>query len=263
MIKKFFIALIATVMFVSSTCVAKSAVIDVEFVVPEIAIYQDVTFAQYFKWPQNCLKMDVYAPTVKEKSPAVIFVPDGRWIASSKDAGTQLCFRPAADGRLSTMVGVTDDVEKFDFGENLDQSSQVQAVVDIFGSSDLTKIAADFPKDTQKLYDSPGGAASLLVNGVTIYKGNKGGSLLDTPATAGDLNPLTYIDKNTPPFLIMHGNADQTVSPSQSKILYDALIKNGVDAEHYIINGSGHDFKYFFQPKTFGIIVDFLHRVLK
>ena len=316
MLKKIFIMLVAAIMLVSSTCAAKSEVIDVELVVPEIAMYQDVTFAQYFTWPQNRLKMDIYKPEGKEKSPAVIFVPGGWWITSPKDVGAQLCFRLAeagfvvasieyrhiveanyidtvgdvkaavrylrtradkfnidknkiavmgasAGGWLSSMVGVTGGVDKFDFGENLDQSSAVQAVVDIFGPSDLTKIAADFPKDTQKLYDSPSGATSLLVNGMTIYKGNKGGALLDTPATAKNSNPLTYIGKNTPPFLIMHGNADKTVSPSQSKILYDALIKNGVDAEHYIINGVGHDFKYFFQPKTFGIIVDFLNRVLK
>ena len=133
----------------------------------------------------------------------------------------------------------------------------------IFGPTDLTKIGDDYPKDRQKLYNSPGGAASLLVNGVTVYKGNKGGSILDTPETARDSNPLTYIGKNTPPFLIMHGNADKTISPSQSKLLHDALIKNGVDSTHYIINGGDHAAFYFYQPKTFGIIVDFLNRTLR
>ena len=84
-----------------------------------------------------------------------------------------------------------------------------------------------------------------------------------TPETAKATNPITYIGKNAPPFLIFHGNKDTTVSPSQSKILYDALIKNGVDAEFYVVNGCGHDFKYFYQPKTFNIIVNFLNRVLK
>ena len=315
--KKFFVAILAAIMFASSTCAAaKSEVLDVELVVPEIVTHQDVTFAQYFTWPQNRLKMDIYRPKVNEKSPAVIFVPGGWWITSPKDAGSQMYFRLAeagfavaaieyrhivegnyidligdvkaavrylrahaeefnidknkiavmgasAGGYLSVMVGVTGGIEKFDFGDNLDQSSEVQAVIDCFGPTDLTKIAADYPKDMQKLYDSAGGAASLLVNGVTIYKGNKGGALRDTPATASDSNPLNYIGKNTPPFLIMNGNADKTISPSQSKILYDALIKNGVDAEHYVLNGVGHDFKYFYQPKTFEIIINFLNRVLR
>ncbi|MBQ7454036.1 MAG: prolyl oligopeptidase family serine peptidase, partial [Selenomonadaceae bacterium] len=169
----------------------------------------------------------------------------------------------SAGGYLATMVGVTSSVEKFDFGDNLDQSSRVQAVVDIFGPTDLTKTGADYPKDVQKLYNSPGGPTSLLVNGVTVYKGNKGGSILDTPETARDSNPLTYIDKNTPPFLIMHGSADKTISPSQSKLLHDALIKNGISADYYILNGADHYAVYFYQPKAFGIIVDFLNRTLR
>ena len=169
----------------------------------------------------------------------------------------------SAGGYLSIMVGVTGGVSKFDFGDNLDQSSQVQAIVDFFGPSDLTKIGDDYSSDIQALYNSPGGAVALLVNGMAGFKGRKGGALRDTPETARDANPLTYINENTPPFLIMHGNADKTISPSQSKILYDALVKHGVDTEYYVIDGADHEFEYFFQPKAFGIIVDFLNRVLR
>ena len=316
--RKFFITLIAAIMFVTSTCAAaKIEVIDAEKnIVPEIGLLQNVTYAQYFTWPESRLQMDIFSPDIKGKVPAVIFVPGGWWVTGPKVAGTQICYQLAqagfvaasieyrtivaanyieiigdvkaavrylranadkfnidknkiavmgmsAGGYLSVMVGVTGGVEKFDFGDNLDQSSSVQAVVDIFGPTDLTKIGDAYPKDVQKLYNSPGGAASLLVNGVTVYKGNKGGSILDTPATARDSNPLTYIGKNTPPFLIMHGNADKTISPSQSKLLHDALIKNGVDSTCYIVNGADHYAAYFYQPKAFGIIVDFLNRVLK
>jgi len=42
------------------------------------------------------------------------------------------------------MAGVSLNVSGFDIGDNLDQSSKVQAVVDTFGPSDLSKVAADF-----------------------------------------------------------------------------------------------------------------------
>lgn len=315
--KKIFIALVAVVMFVTSTCAAaKSEIIDVEDIVPEIGLHQNVTFAQYFTWPESRLQMDIYMPAVKQKVPAVIFVPGGWWLTAQKVAGMQICVQLAqagfvaatidyrtigtanyidsigdvkaairylranadkfnidknkiavigmsAGGYLATMVGVTSGVDKFNFGDYLDERVDVQAVVDIFGPTDLTKVAADYPKAKQDMYNSPGAPPALFVNGVPCYKDSKGGSLLDTPETAKDSNPLTYIDKNTPPFLIMNGNADKTVSPSQNKILYDALIKHGIDAEHYIINGGDHYAAYFYQPKTFGIIVDFLNRVLK
>ena len=316
MIKKFFITIVAAIIFVSSTCAAKSGVIEVESSVPEIGCHQNVTFAQYFTWPESRLQMDIFLPATQGKSPAVIFAPGGWWLTAPKVAGIQICYQLAqagfvaasieyrtigtvnyvesigdvkaairylranadkfnidkdkiavigmsAGGWLASMVGVTNGVAKFEFGDNLDRSSEVQAAVDIFGPTDLTKIAADYSKDTQKLYYSPGAPPSLIANGVPCYKGNRGGSILDTPATANDSNPINHIGKNTPPFLIMHGNADTTVSPSQSKIFYDALIKNGVDVDYYVVNGGEHNAAHFYQPKTFGIIVDFLNRVLR
>ena len=315
MLKKF-IAIVAVIMFVSSTCAAKSGVIEVESSVPEIGLHQNVTFAQYFTWPESRLQMDIYLPDTQEKAPAVIFAPGGWWLTAPKVAGIQICYQLAqagfvaasieyrtigtvnyvesigdvkaavrylranadkfnidknkiavvgmsAGGYLASMVGVTGGEKKFEFGDNLDQSSEVQAVVDIFGPTDLTKIAADYSKAKQDMYYSPAAPPALFVNGVPCYKNSKGGSLLDTPATAKDSNPLNYIGKNTPPFLIMHGNADTTVSPSQSKILYDALIKNSVDVDYYVVNGGEHNAAHFYQPKTFGIIVDFLNRVLR
>jgi acetyl esterase/lipase len=50
----------------------------------------------------------------------------------------------SAGGYLAAMAGVTVGVSGFDIGDNLDQSSNVQAVVDKFGPSDLSKVAADF-----------------------------------------------------------------------------------------------------------------------
>lgn len=316
MLKKFFVVLAALMLVISTCAEANSEVIDAENVVPEIGLHQNVTFAQYFTWPESRLQMDIYMPAVKQKAPAVIFVPGGWWLTAPKVAGMQICVQLAqagfvaasidyrhigtanyidsigdvkaairylrahaddfnldknkiavmgmsAGGYLATMVGVTGNVDKFNFGDYLNERVDVQAVVDIFGPTDLTKIADDYPKDVQKIYNSPGAPPALFVNGVPCYKGSKGGSLLDTPETAKDSNPLTYIGKNTPPFLIMHGDADKTVSPSQSKILYDALIKNGVDSTHYVIKDADHYAAYFYQPKTFGIIVDFLNRTLR
>ncbi len=47
------------------------------------------------------------------------------------------------------MVGTTSGHKEFD-GEYSNQSSDVQAVVDLYGLSDLTKVGADFSADIQK-----------------------------------------------------------------------------------------------------------------
>ena len=315
--KNFLITVIvAVIFFMNTTCAAKSGVIDVESSVQEIGCHQNVTFAQYFTWPESRLQMDIYLPATQEKSPAVIFVPGGWWLTAPKVAGIQICYQLAqagfvaasieyrhigtanyiesigdvkaairylrahadnfnidkdkiavmgmsAGGYLASMVGVTSGIAKFDFGDNLDESSAVQAVVDIFGPTDLNHIADDFSAETQKMYYSSASPISLFVNGVPCYRGNRGGNLREMPVTALEANPIHYVGTNTPPFLIMHGNADKIVSPSQSKLLYDELSGRGLDADYYILNGGEHNAAHFYQPTTFKIIVDFLNRVLR
>jgi acetyl esterase/lipase len=60
------------------------------------------------------------------------------------DPGEVAVWGASAGGYLAAMVGVTGDIKSFDVGDNLDQSSAIQAVVDKFGASDMSKIAADF-----------------------------------------------------------------------------------------------------------------------
>lgn len=178
------------------------------------------------------------------------------------DSGKIAAMGQSAGGYLAIMLGVTGD-DKFNSGDNLNQSSEVQAVVDFFGPTDLTKIADDYSDEKKAVYYSPSSFVSIFANGVAGYKNRKGGSILDTPGTAHDSNPLNYISKKTPPFLIFHGDSDKTVSTSQSKILHEALTANGIDSTLYIIKGGEHDGKYFYQPEVMKIIVDFLSRVLK
>ena len=50
----------------------------------------------------------------------------------------------SAGGYLVAMAGLTNGSRAFEAGEHLDQSSDVQAVVDKFGPSDVSQVAADF-----------------------------------------------------------------------------------------------------------------------
>ena len=162
----------------------------------------------------------------------------------------------SAGGYLAVMLGVAGG--KFNVGDNLDQSSEVQAV------TDLTRIADDLTDERKQMYYSPAGFPSVFVNGAGGYKGRKGGSVLDNPRTAQDSNPLSYIggNNNLPPFLIFHGDSDKTVSLSQSKILHEALTAHKADSTLYVINGGEHAAVYFHQPKILKIILDFLNRTL-
>lgn len=167
----------------------------------------------------------------------------------------------SAGGYLAAMVGTTNGVEGFDKGQYLDQSSDVQAVIDLYGLSDLTKIGDGFPQAIQDMHKSPASPEAILVNGVAVF--GPGGSILSNLEKAKAANPITYISDKTPPFLLMHGDNDMLVSPSQTRILHEALIEKGIDSTRYIVKGANHADNYWYQDDVIDIIIDFLDKNLK
>jgi acetyl esterase/lipase len=157
----------------------------------------------------------------------------------------------SAGGYIVSMVGLTNGVKSFDVGNDLDQKSDVQAVVDKFGPSDVSKIAADFDPQLQ---------ASYRANNPFI-------PYLEGKASTA-ANPLTYIEPTAPPFLIFHGSQDRLISPSQTLLLHNALEAAGVRSTRYVLEGAGHgdlafmgDFEAglpWSTRQTMGIIIDFL-----
>jgi acetyl esterase/lipase len=142
----------------------------------------------------------------------------------------------SAGAYLATMAGVTQGDESFDVGENLDVSSDVSAVVEEFGASDLTRIAADFDQETQDYYrETPDNFVTTYVLGA-----GTGETLFDDPVAAAAADPVTYIDGSEPPFLNYHGTDDTLISPSQTLLTHDALVAAGATSTRYLVQGAGH-----------------------
>jgi dipeptidyl aminopeptidase/acylaminoacyl peptidase len=90
-----------------------------------------------------------------------------------------------------------------------------------------------------------------------------GGLVMEKKELAKTVNPLTYIDKNDPPFLIMHGDKDQLVPLAQSVILAKALIDAGVEVTMKTLPGAAHEDPKFRSPENQRLMEDFLRRALK
>lgn len=167
----------------------------------------------------------------------------------------------SAGGYLAAITGTTNGLTEFDKGDYLNENSFINGVIDLYGISDLTKIASDFSLNIQKTHNSPAAPEALFLNGVAVFK--EGDSVNSDLEKAKKSNPLTYISNNTPPFLLMHGDADILVSPSQTNILHQALIKAGIESKRYVIKHAGHGDSHWCQSEIINIIINFLNKNLK
>jgi acetyl esterase/lipase len=153
----------------------------------------------------------------------------------------------SAGGHLVALLGTAGDVKEFDKGPNLHVSSRVQAVCDFFGPTDLTKMS-DFASTMD--HDAPDSPESLLV----------GGPVQENKEACKRANPITYVNKDDPPFLICHGDKDMLVPRNQSVLLNDALKKAGVNVKFHTVKGGGHGFR---DPEVDRMVQEFFDKYLK
>jgi len=76
-------------------------------------------------------------------------------------------------------------------------------------------------------------------------------------------SPITFVTKDAPPFLILHGDQDPTVPVQQSQELSAALQKAGVETTLQIVAGAGHGGAAFNTPENQKLVRDFLVSHLK
>ncbi|MEV6542707.1 alpha/beta hydrolase [Streptomyces sp. NPDC051665] len=179
----------------------------------------------------------------------------------------------SAGGYLAAMTGVLGGRSPLDPATTdpgaADPDAAVQAVVDNFGASDLTRIAADFDPVTRARFEGADNIAAMFVNGRT-----SGVSLAGAPQAAAESNPISHLDSTPalPAFLLLHGTADPVVSPSQTLLLHEALRAHGADSTRVVLVGAGHgdlavlDDEEVGRPwstrRTMDLVTDFLRRTL-
>ncbi len=154
----------------------------------------------------------------------------------------------SAGGHLVAMLGTTNGNKLLEgtTGGNLNQSSNVQAVCDYYGPADLTRIREHDLAD-------PNASVSKLLGETVIKNRDK----------AVKASPITYVTKNSVPFLIVHGTEDKLVDVSQSESLYNALKKANAQADLKIIQGAGHGGPAFMDDNAASVVQAFFDKHLK
>lgn len=139
----------------------------------------------------------------------------------------------SAGGHLAALLGTSGDVKSLE-GESVhvDESSRVQAVIDFFGPTDLLLMGKQSGADSKIDHDAADSPESKLI----------GASIQDHPEKTRKANPMQYVSKDDPPFLIFHGDKDDVVPYQQSVILHEALKKVKVSSTLVRVKDAKHGF---------------------
>ena len=133
----------------------------------------------------------------------------------------------SAGGHLASLLGLShnNDITRF-YPGGKKPSFKIRTVLDFYGPSDFVVLGSS--PDTSINNDR--NAVSLLLGALPLKR----------PDLAKAASPVTYIDKNDPPFLIVQGEKDESVPNTQSVMLHSWLELAGVPNEIIVVKDAPH-----------------------
>lgn len=178
-------------------------------------------------WPQNVFECETAVRWLRKNA--------GRLQIDADHIGV---IGGSAGGHLAAMLAVAGRNDRIKLPSPYPEySRQVQCAVDLYGPIDL-----------------------LSYKDLPMF----GKTRAQAPDTYRDASPNSWVSKNTPPILILHGTADKSVSIEQSKLFARALDRAGAPFELVVVEGAPHTFHL--QPKQKDlrpIVLGFLDRYLR
>ncbi len=127
----------------------------------------------------------------------------------------------SAGGHLALMGGLLANDRRFDNNCAGSENVKVAAIIDKYGIADVW----DWGYGSNVTSKS---AIRWLGNFATDKK------------FAAAVSPITYVNKNSPPVFIVHGDSDPTVPYQQSVALHKKLVEAGVKTEFITVAGGMH-----------------------
>jgi acetyl esterase/lipase len=150
----------------------------------------------------------------------------------------------SAGAHLASLLALSLNNNVSEFYPGSKPAFAIKAVLDFYGPSDLLMFYSNA---------HPGPDDSNI--GILL-----GASPLLRPDIARKASPVTYVDKNDPPFLIVHGELDDAVPPTQSHLLKSWLDVAGVKNEILVVKGAPHYGEIFdsdpVREKVFAFLAD-------
>ncbi|MBC7846030.1 MAG: alpha/beta hydrolase [Flavobacterium sp.] len=127
----------------------------------------------------------------------------------------------SAGGHLALMGGLLANDNRFDTNCPGVENVKVAAIIDKYGITDVS----DWTFGPESKSSSP-----------KLWLGDN----VKNEAFIKSVSPIYYVNKNSPPIFIVHGDSDPTVPYQQSVDLYKKLQKLGVKSEFITVPGGLH-----------------------
>ncbi len=253
----------------------------------------------YSQTPQRALRLDLRIPRAEKRPPLILFIPMGgmrvcekegapwwptehgfamasiecrvrsevtapasihdckaavRWLRANADEygfnGNAIgAWGRSAGGLLASLLATSGEVAALEGeGGHAGVSSKIQAACDECGAPHDFSY---FARPEIKLRFAP------VAENLRLYLG---GAVEEKPDLARLVSPSTYVSRDCPPVLLIHGDADDIVPVEETIEFHRALQKAGVDASLRILPGAGHSWD---EALTRDEVISFFNRTLR
>jgi acetyl esterase len=260
---------------------------------PMVALAVDSKDIQYGEADGVRLTLDVHVPDGAGPFPAAILVHGGGWVAGDKQQYITYIFQPLTDAgfawfsinyRLAPQYRFPADAEDVEaairwvkanagryhvdvkrialigesagghlvsfVGARLATGTRVAAVVSMYGIHDFISASVEWkplPAEILQLFGIPSvdaGTAPLLIKA----------------------SPVSYVKKDMPPFLLMHGSKDEDVPYEQSVEMCQKMKQAGASCQLITVEGAPHGMDHWETHPEFlwykKALVDWLRKTL-
>lgn len=242
------------------------------------SVRKDVAFTPE-GWPAK-LVADLYIPSAKGPTPAVLLIHGGGWSDKERRSDMTGIARMLAKRGYFVMnttyrltpnwkfPAQTEDLQaalRFmrENSNSLNIDTSRMATFGYSAGGHLGALIGLDPKNGVKAIVAGGAPADLSfwpdgkLTGLLL-----GGPLKGNESLYRDASPVTYVRTDSPPVFLYHGTSDDLVPIEHPKAFVAALEENGVEHEVYWIKGRSHIFTHLFPAAAISKALDFLDRKL-